>query len=64
MGKYDHLKIAELKEILADRILSSDGTKSVLIDRLEWNDKIQIRTRKAEKVDWKERIENFENETE
>ena len=63
MGKYDHLKIAELKEILADRILSSDGTKSVLIDRLEWNDKIQIRTRKAEKFDWKERIENFENET-
>ena len=36
MGEYDHLKVDKLKEILIDRILSTDGVKSVLIDRLEW----------------------------
>ena len=63
MGEYDHLKVAKLKEILIDRILSTDGVKSVLIDRLEWYDKIQVRRKSTKKFTWDERIENFEKET-
>ena len=63
MGEYDHLKVAELKEILIDRLLSTDGVKSVLIDRLEWYDKIQVRRKSTKKITWDERIENFEKET-